>query len=801
MHLKVLFLCLLIFSNLNGQDDSMSSLNNSPVAPLNVFVTNYPNLERINQLEKLEFGIELPNAVNRKIQNFIETSSGEKLNPFLEWEVRVYAEFYNLEHSPEPIIIDGFYTQDFDSWMKSMEEIPDITGKKSCTDEMYQTYGGYTKTETPYPFLIRFAPPFIGNYSAKIILEINGEIHSTSDFFTFNVVESDNAGYLTVGENQRFLKRGNSTFYPIGLNMPWPETNESWDPVFSNKIKIWNDETQSSVVINAQYRGVTELPRAYDKYKEAMTHFADNGVNLVRMIMCPSSNDIEWEELGNYSNRLHMAQEMDEIVELCEEKDISLLWNFQIHFSFQKSVDAYYSYWAWDSQKNGIPFCYKTLVEEDGPFLPDENEPYRFFVDEDAKKYYKQRLRYTLARWGYSTSIGMFELFSEINASGFKPFAYVAEDSNNYGWQIIRDWQVEMAEYIKSYHNGKSHLLTASFAGPKNARDDVFFSPNLDLMSTNDYDVNAPSFNEFIINAVSKKYLNEGMESVISYTRDNFDVPQRNLKPLIFSEMGTIDVDIFCRYSSNYIEMNRSQWQGLFSGLAGGFNWLGTWALNNTAIYNQNQQFMNGHDLDGGNWHPGSSELTKETPLGWVFNEKFSKGMIGKNSHADLMYLRSGDGNYAIGVITNRTYNVYSAAECFDEYWTSQGEIPLQYQTIKDTVLCGKGKNKENLQLRGMNAGKYYLNFFHPSNLTAPFHTSKNWGPNLEMDVAVNGTEDDYIVLFMAQRRNHVWVTETLSEEELGDIIGDNQLWENATFETSELIESNSSQLNADVSE
>lgn len=797
MHLKILFLCLLIFPKLNGQDNSMSS----PVAPLNVVVMNYPNLESIHQLEKLELGVELPHAINRKVQNFIDNVSGEKLNPFLEWEVRLYAEFSNLEHSSEPIIIDGFYTQDFDSWMKNMENIPDITGQKSCTDEMYQSFGGYEKKATPYPFLLRFAPPFTGSYSAKVILEINGEVHSTSELITFHVVESDNDGYLSVGENQRFLKKGNSTFYPIGLNMPWPETNEFWDPVFSKKIKQWNNDIQKSVVINSQYRLYPELPRAYDKYKETINHFADNGVNLVRMIMCPSSNDIEWEELGNYSKRLHMAQEMDEILELCEKKDIYLLWNFQIHYSFQNSVDAYYSYWAWDSKKDGIPFCYKTLVEEDGPFLIDENEPYRFFVNEEAKRFYKQRLRYILARWGYSTNIGMFELYSEINASGFKPFAYVAEDPNNDGWKIIRDWQVEMAEYVKSNHNGKSHLLTASFAGQKNARDDVFFSPDLDIMSTNDYDMSSPSFNEFIINAVSKKYLNEGMESVNSYTRDNFNVSQRNVKPLIFSEMGSIDVDIFCRSFENYIEMNRSQWQGLFSGLAGGFNWLGSTNLGNTAIYDQNQQFMAGHDFDGANWHPGSSELSKETPSGWVFNEKFANGMMGKNNHADLMYLRSGDGNYAIGVLTNRTYNVYSAADCFDTIWSNQAVIPEHYQTIKDTVLCGKGKNSENLYLKGMNTGKYYLNFFHPSNLVAPFHTSKDWGPNVEMDVAVNGTENDYIVLFMAQRRNHEWVTATPTEKELVEIIGNNQLWENATFETTALIESNSSQLNVNVSE
>ncbi len=48
------------------------------------------------------------------------------------------------------------------------------------------------------------------------------------------------------------------------------------------------------------------------------------------------------------------------------------------------------------------------------------------------------------------------------------------------------------------------------------------------------------------------------------------------------------------------------------------------------------------------------------TPYLWKNKKSYSKNMIGKNERTDLMYLRSGDKNFAIGVNTNLNVSFYA---------------------------------------------------------------------------------------------------------------------------------------------
>ena len=64
----------------------------------------------------------------------------------------------------------------------------------------------------------------------------------------------------------------------------------------------------------------------------------------------------------------------------------------------------------------------------------------------------KRKLRYIVARWGYSPSILAFELFNEVQ------FTDAAQLNM---WNIIEAWHNEMAQFIRAndvYH----HLITSS---------------------------------------------------------------------------------------------------------------------------------------------------------------------------------------------------------------------------------------------------------------------------------------------------------------------------------------------------
>jgi len=73
-----------------------------------------------------------------------------------------------------------------------------------------------------------------------------------------------------------------------------------------------------------------------------------------------------------------------------------------------------------------------------------------FFSLPWARAQYKKRLRYTVARWGYSTSVFCWEFWNEINCvAGYEP-------------ETITAWTVEMADELRRLDPWR-HLITNSF--------------------------------------------------------------------------------------------------------------------------------------------------------------------------------------------------------------------------------------------------------------------------------------------------------------------------------------------------
>jgi hypothetical protein len=700
--------------------DGQFWLKIQPKSDFDVAVMNYENLNNVLKFEKLELGISLPQDVLTKVNNFVEelpVPNTEKLNPYLDWELRVYAEFTPAV-AEWPFVIDGFYTKEYEVNMPEILPIPN--NFEYYGDAEYALIGGWDETATNFPFRIRFAPNQIGLWTGKIKIEVNGELIHTSVPFNFNVIESGNVGYVKVGINKRYLRR-EGTFFPVGCNLNWPETTAASDPLLANYL------TKPSGFTPEGYRQYPCIPRVYDKYKDMMTLLSNGGGNYFRWIMYPVSTDIEWEKIGDYTDRLNMAQEMDEIVEHAKDLDLYIHWNMQIHFSLQFSANAYDRRWAWDSEFNNSQYCYRTLI--------NSTNPIDFFTNETAKQYYKQRLRYILARWGYSTNVAVWELFSEISNVG-APEA----DNNDYylqgnNWMIYRDWQVEMAEYLKSMYHGQCHLVTASYGGEKHPDDDTFESPYMDIMTSNIYDYEEPDFGLFSINKVASTILNDPNSNSYTHTVT---------KPMIFSEMDPIDA--LC--DDSRIEVIRNIWQCTFSGLAGALSWDMQITPEHFGVYGQIRNFIEGIDFDAGGWHPGAVDqqiiydmdysTVPPTATGvlkneWTFNYEYAKYMdglvdvpdVGKRvKKGDFSYLRSGDKNFAIGVLTNKTRNIKNTATCYEGAWPLtilNIEEPIYgYDTLdismdvnaKDedlfvTSLMGN-KKKYYIEYHGINSDNFY---------------------------------------------------------------------------------------------
>jgi hypothetical protein len=701
--------------------------------------------------QKVEIGIPLPEDIRQKVDYFVKGTAdpSKQLNPYLEWELRVVAEFVNLKNPTETITIDGFYMKEFASWM--LDSLPQPKNGDDYTREEYAKIGGYREIESPYDFRIRFAPPSVGDWKVLVKIFPKGDEVISFPEMIFSTEQGYNDGNIHVSSNQRFLAKGGQTFYPLGGNLPWPETDTVSDPKLYNYLCYTDKGINKYYRSNEGYRSNYAVPRVYENYKNTMSQLADNGANYLRTIMYPTATEIEWEDLGNYTKRLHMAQEMDDILSHAEEVGIYLQWDLQTHFSFQFSEKAYYRTWAWDSKMNDQIFAYRKLIDSDDPVM--------FLQNEEAKKYYKQRLRYIIARWGYSTNIAAWELFCEITNVG-SPKA----DNNDFymqgdNYKIYRDWQIEMANYIKSMYYGKVHLVTASFGGPKNWKDDTFHDPAFDIMTSNIYDFGAPDFSSFWNNSVSKHYLHDVEDQKAffeSYTtqsnRFGTDTYQIR-KPMIYSE--TDPIEAMC--DATIIEVRRFLYQSLFSGLAGSLSWDLRFHPKYYSTLKVMSNLVEKMELDTQSWHPGAIEnrngnWTYSSDMAEKMNpKKRFKGLSGqKTSLSDVAFLRSADRNFAIGVVSNKTVNVKTVSDCYPtNAW------PADYESLNQQEIVSL--KTDGPLIPGMNRGKYDFQYFLLSDLNTPVGISSDRGPDLSMDFSLQANDSDFVIVFLANKKNYDW--------------------------------------------
>ena len=80
-----------------------------------------------------------------------------------------------------------------------------------------------------------------------------------------------------------------------------------------------------------------------------------------------------------------------------------------------------------------------------------------FFVSDAAKARYRNRLRYIVARWGYSPAIAMWEFFNEIDNVQF------GDQKNPIPAAEIVAWHAEMARYLKQI-DPYGHIVTTSIS-------------------------------------------------------------------------------------------------------------------------------------------------------------------------------------------------------------------------------------------------------------------------------------------------------------------------------------------------
>ena len=257
----------------------------------------------------------------------------------------------------------------------------------------------------------RFLPQAKGKYTYLFRLRNLGAKAFESPMATFTTSASDGKGILHANDDWTFKFDNGEVFRGIGENLAW-ESRADDDSKF--------------------FKALHEKEKY--NYEYLLPALKNHGGNYFRTWISSWNLPLDWKS-GFNSNRYENSSEyfnpsaikkMDRLVDLSDSLNLFMMLTLG-----EGTHDA----------KHGR---YATSTAD-------------FFINAAAKAQYKNRLRYIVARWGYSPSIGAWEFFNEIDNVQFRNAAKPIPAAD------IVSWHEEMSTYLKQIDPYK-HLVTTSIS-------------------------------------------------------------------------------------------------------------------------------------------------------------------------------------------------------------------------------------------------------------------------------------------------------------------------------------------------
>jgi len=257
----------------------------------------------------------------------------------------------------------------------------------------------------------RFAPQELGKYAYTFELSKAGKAAFKSITGSFISLATKRDGFLHPNNNWTFRFDSGKPFRGIGENIGWESRK--------------NDDSK-------YFKALHENPKY--NYEYMLPSLAHHGGNFYRTWISAFNLPLDWHRNFN-SNRYEAS---DEYYNPSAIKKIDRM------FTLADSLGEYVMLTLG-------PGNYST---RDGGFSPSSAD---FFVNPKSKERYKNRLRYFIARWGYSTSLGAWEFFNEVDNVQF------ANKNKPISADSIVQWHDEMSTYLKAT-DPYNHLVTTSIS-------------------------------------------------------------------------------------------------------------------------------------------------------------------------------------------------------------------------------------------------------------------------------------------------------------------------------------------------
>jgi hypothetical protein len=270
----------------------------------------------------------------------------------------------------------------------------------------------------------RFAPRKEGNYTYSVTVDEKGAIRK-SDGFTLQSRPTAGNGFMHVDT-------GASALYGFRF-----DSGRLWRGIGEN---------------------VAWEPGGYS-YAKVLPRLAGLGCNMIRIWHCPWHMPIEWNSAPVTYNRGN-SEYMDQLVSLAEKNGIYMMvmMNDYREFSEQFGSSPY------NRSKGG--WC---------------GSAKEFFTNAGAKAAYKKKIRYYVARWGYSPNIQSWEFFNEIDnaiaSTGIDPNAltqwhdemsaefhrvdpYGHPVTSSVSWVMENMWSAKGIDFTQTHLYGPSNKIS-----------------------------------------------------------------------------------------------------------------------------------------------------------------------------------------------------------------------------------------------------------------------------------------------------------------------------------------------------
>ncbi len=250
-------------------------------------------------------------------------------------------------------------------------------------------------------FAVRFTPERAGRYSWHWWVSTPAGVVTTRPQ-TLLVLPHRDPGFLRVSPSDaRYLSFDNgSPYFAVGENVGWYDRGGTYD---------------------------------YDRW---FAQLEQQHADFARVWMPSWAFGIEWNDtgLGDYTARLGQAWQLDHVFDLAQQDGIYLELSLLNHGAFSTLFN---SEWAENpyNAANGGPLT----------------SPAQFFTNATAQQYFVRRLRYIVARWGYSTHLLSWELWNEVDLT------------DGYNTAAVTAWHHTMADELRAL-DPNDHLVTTSFA-------------------------------------------------------------------------------------------------------------------------------------------------------------------------------------------------------------------------------------------------------------------------------------------------------------------------------------------------